>query len=159
MAIQVLGDVEVHWQGPKVKADITRGLNMGLKAAAIFFSGRVKELISVPAPRVRVHGKRGASAGIIYYRATTKATPGAPPRKLSGRLRTSVTWEMRQAALQVGGVMAGAEEARVGTNVVYGRTHEEGDHQFLGPALARWANELGRIIGQVFDSAVQTARP
>ncbi len=136
MAIKTLADVDVRWSSHELADEVKRSLGKGLKAAAIFLSSRVKELISVPAPRVRVLGKRGKAAGVIYYRATTPATPGAPPRKLSGRLRTSIAYEVDADGL----------EARVGTNVKYARRHEYGGHAFLVPTLDRWRGELAGII-------------
>ena len=56
-----------------------RRLQRGLEAGANVLLNKIKQKISVPAPRKLVMSKRGD----VYYRATTKAAPGAPPRKLS----------------------------------------------------------------------------
>ncbi len=122
----------------QIADEAARAAGRGLQAAAIFLTSRIKELISVPAPRVRVLGKRGKAAGILYYRATTPATPGAPPRKLSGDLRQRVTVEMGTDGLS----------AIVGANVPYARRHEFGGHAFLRPSLERWQGELAAIIGK-----------
>ncbi len=123
----------------QITDEAARAAGKGLRAAAIFLTARIKELISVPAPRVRVLGKRGKAAGILYYRATTPATPGAPPRKLSGRLRTSITYEMS----------ADGQSASVGTSVPYAAALEfRMGHAFLAPSLERWRGELAAIIGK-----------
>lgn len=101
---------------PQVQAEIKRRLKRGLTAGAITLSGMVKQVISVPAPRARTG---------TGYRATTRATPGAAPRKLSGRLRTSVSWDFNAQTMT----------ARVGSNVLYARVHELGNHKFLAPTL------------------------
>ncbi len=122
----------------QIADEAARAAGKGIQAAAIFLTSRIKELISVPAPRVRVLGKRGKAAGILYYRATTPATPGAPPRKLSGTLRQGVTVEMSADGLS----------ATVGAGVPYARRHEFGGHAFLRPSLERWQGELAAIIGK-----------
>ncbi len=95
-----------------------------LARAAAFLAGEVKKVLSVPAPRVKVTSKKGS----VYYRATTKATPGAPPRKLSGRLRASVAWDMPDA-----------ETARVGASAIYARRLEYEGHPWLYKTFqAQW---------------------
>lgn len=127
----------------RAKRDLERSIGKGLRAAAIYLKNRVKEAISVPAPRVRFVARDGTA----YYRATTPATPGAPPRKLSGRLRASIEYEMDEDKLT----------ARVGTSVVYGRVHEEGVHQFLMPTLVKEQSALMAIIGGSFSSGLETS--
>ncbi len=123
----------------QIADEAARAAGRGLQAAAIFLTSRIKELISVPAPRVRVLGKRGKAAGILYYRATTPATPHAPPRKLGGDLRRRVTVEMSADGLS----------AIVGANVPYARALEyRMGHAFLAPSLERWRGELASIIGK-----------
>lgn len=74
----------------KIAEQVQRRANSGVKNAAVFLAARIKETVSVPAPRKRVV----SSLGDISYRATAKAIPGAPPRKLSGKLRQSVTYQL-----------------------------------------------------------------
>lgn len=124
----------LQWYGPQVTDEIRKLAGLGLHAAAIHASRRLKEVLSVPAPRKRVVSKKG----VIYYRATTPATPGAPPRKLSGRLRASVTQELS------GDKMI----ARVGSNIVYGRRHEFGTHPWLIRTILAIRNELAVILGR-----------
>lgn len=109
----------------------------GLKAATIWVSGKVKEILSVPAPRALVKPRFGAP----YYRATSPATPGAPPRKLSGQLRRSIAWEMRN----------NDTVGRIGTNMVYGRKLEEMNHPYLSLALQTYGNEIKTIMGRAFQ--------
>jgi phage gpG-like protein len=144
MAIKTLADVHARWNDAKVKAQVQRMAGKGIKAAGIFFASRVKELLSVPAPRKLVHGKRGASAGLVYYRATVAATRGAPPRKLSGKLRMSITTD----------ASADGSRVRVGTNIVYARRHELGVHPFLVPTLRAMRSNLAAIVGQPYRAGV-----
>ena len=158
-----------HWNGDAIAREIRRRAGMGIKAAVIHLTNRVKEVLSEPAPRVRFTDKAGAT----FYRAgwlvnktpsgvtgklqmlrsykmvggklvpktvmfiPSKATPGAPPRKLSGRLRASWTWEVNEDAL-VG---------RSGTNVVYARAHEKGTHPFAMATLQKYRQEIETILG------------
>jgi hypothetical protein len=101
----------------------------------------VKQTLSVPAPRKRVvAGPRSSAPGTIYYRATTPATPGAPPRKLSGRLRAAQAMEFN-SSLNV---------ARIGSNVIYGRRLELEGHSYLQYTMVRYSDQVARVIGSSF---------
>lgn len=144
----------------KIAKQVETGAGRGLNAARVFLTARVKEEISVPAPRAAVRAsplpgqKKG---GILYYRAVTPATVGAPPRKLSSRMRTSTGSEMVDATTAVLGVKARANPSRKypdGFN--YPRHHEQkqpghpssGQHQFIKPTVAKYKGELKKIIGR-----------
>jgi len=120
----------------KIAEEVKRRASQGLKAATIFLSARVKEILSVPAPRRLVKPKHGAP----YYRATTPAAPGAPPRKLSGQLRRSIAWEMRQ----------NETVGRVGTNMIYARKLEAQGHRYLTLAVEMYQNDIKTIMGRAF---------
>lgn len=111
---------------------LENGLKRGLTKACIHMTNETKKLISVPAPRRRVVARNGS----IYWRATTRATPGAPPRKLSGNLRRSVSYD----------VDMGEFIGRVGTNVNYGRFLEYMDHRWLSVILSREISTAQSII-------------
>lgn len=122
----------------RIAREVKARAKMGLKAATIFLNARVKEVLSVPAPRVMVKPKVGAP----YYRATTPATPGAPPRKLSGELRRSIAWEMR----------SNGTVGRVGTNKVYGKPLETWmGHSFLVVTVQQYQGEIKTIMGRAFE--------
>ncbi len=170
-----------HWNGELVSREIRRRAAMGLKAAIIHLTNREKEVLSTPAPRVRLYDSKGAAyyragwlvnkkgnvvaqKGVSGQRAAGKlsrvtswqmkngqlqpktvvflpspATPGAPPRKLSGRLRASITWEVDEAGMV----------ARCGTNVVYARAHEGGNHPFAMVTLRKFQAELATLLGTI----------
>ncbi len=131
MAIANLADVKRIWTGDKLREQIERAAGRGVQAAAIFLVARVKEVLSVPAPRRRAKTPRG-----IYHVATTKATPGAPPRKLSGKLRASINYAMETSL-----------RARVGTRIKYARPLElRMNHQFLRPTARAFRRVLLRIM-------------
>ncbi|HXD88526.1 MAG TPA: hypothetical protein VN641_18700 [Urbifossiella sp.] len=99
-----------------------------LAKAASHLANQLKEVLSVPAPRVK---KRGRQA-----RAATPAIPGAPPRKLTGRLRASIAWV----------VSADGMTATVGTNVIYGAVHEHGLHPWLMVTFQRERAAIDAIL-------------
>jgi hypothetical protein len=127
----------------RIEAEVLRAAGKGLDAARWFLVARIKEALSEPAPRRKVPGGG--------YRATTRATRGAPPRKLSGRGRASVTSVMRSPV-----------EAWVGANArsakgyPYMRRHERrpggppgsGAHPFAQPTAVRYRREIAAIIGR-----------
>jgi phage gpG-like protein len=118
----------------QIAAEVEKKLGKGIKAASYFLQARVKECISIPAPRKIVL----AGKGFKYYRATTRATPGAPPRKLSGRLRASIAVEFNNPQ--------NTTIARIGTNVVYSAKLEEQNHKYLTLMLNRYRNEIRAIV-------------
>lgn len=123
----------------QVQAEASRLAGRGLAVGLKFLANRVREMLSAPAPRrIVTSGARSAAPGVRYYRATTPAIPGAPPRKLSGRLRASIADEFDP----------NGPRGRVGTNVVYGRRHEQGNHPWLLPTLTQQFQSLEQIVGQ-----------
>ena len=156
------------WYGGPVSAEVNALANRGLRAAAIHATRRLKEVLSIPAPRRRVvrtvrrtvrERLRAALAGrflgaeqrVIDYVATTRATPGAPPRKLSGRLRASITWEIQTIPVRLANyILVNEMTARVGTNVKYGRKLEFAygkSHEWLLKTILGIRHELAVILG------------
>lgn len=133
----------------RIADQVKRGLNKGLQAGAIFLASRIKEELSVPAPRKAMRAPaQGKKKGAIFgYRATTRATPLAPPRKLSGRLRASITHRMITPLRAV-----------IGTNVKYGRYLElskRHPHKFLMPTAKKYRKEIAAIIGKAVKMEVK----
>lgn len=116
----------------QIDADARRLLGAGVERAGYFFKGIVQQVLSVPAPRRKVASR----AGHHYIRTATPATPGEPPRKLTGRLRASVAMEFNRSE----------NVARVGSNVIYARVHEAGNHPFLLPTLQQYLSQIVGII-------------
>ena len=150
----------------KLKAKITlqlkRGAGKGVEAACRFLVARIKETVSVPAPKITIRGTPlpGKKKGpILGYRGTSSAIKGAPPRVLSGRLRQGVTHKMLSPILGMVGVHARSEPSRkhpAGFN--YPRFHEtgeeegdnlgEGEHPFILPTVEKYQREIRIIIGK-----------
>jgi hypothetical protein len=127
---------EIRDHSARVKEEVRRLAGRGVEAGAIFLKARIKETLSTPVPRRRVKRRiRGAS--VLTYVAATPATPGAPPRKLSGQLRASVDY-----------IMLSDQRALVGVGKVYGRRHELGTHPFLVPTTQRYWPALASIMGR-----------
>jgi len=145
----------------KIAKQVTRGAGKGLNAGRVFLAARIKEALSVPAPRRAVRGPPapGKRLGpIIRYVATTPAMPGAPPRKLSGRLRTSVTSIMLNDLTAVVGTNASSEpSSKYPLGFQYPAYHEivgfggfkrSGGHPFIAPTAKKWKGTLAVIIGR-----------
>jgi hypothetical protein len=140
--------------GKDVTREIRKIAARGVRAAAIHATRRLKEVLSEPAPRRRVlrYKRIRLQVGrkivervvpIIEYVATVKATRGAYPRKLSGHLRRSITYEYVESRYE--------QMARVGTNVKYGLYLElsrgRGDHDWLVVTIQMISRELAYIMG------------
>ena len=92
----------------------------------------LKKVLSAPAPT-----RASKKTGRRY--ATTPATPGAPPRKVTGFGRASVTMLIDPAALS----------CRVGTGVGYMKKHEldaKHPHPWLAKTLARMHARVRAVL-------------
>lgn len=122
-------NVEFNLDG--LTGDLRRRAERAVTAGSVELTAKVKEALSEPAPRKRVLSRRG----VYYYRATERATRGAPPRKLSGMLRRSITRQTLD--------MPDGPVGRVGTNIRYGARQEyEYGHRYLAPTLQQHAAEI-----------------
>ncbi len=141
----------------KIAQQVQRGANKGLDAFRVFITSRVREAVSVPAPRKAVRGtpapgkKKGA---ILYYRATTRAQQGAPPRKLSGKLRQSVWSKMLNPRSAVIGANARGFPTRKnprGANypaILELTTDARRRHAFIAPTIKKFSREARSFLGQ-----------
>ena len=143
--------------GEKALASASRGLDRARK----FLEAKVKEAVSTPAPRKLVKPRDGSAP---YYRATTPATPGAPPRMVSGNLRDKVTSRMdgpRRALVQSTARSRPSKAYPAG--FPYGQFHERrmlgkarsGEHPYVKVTADRHRAELKSLISsEVIRGAV-----
>jgi HK97 gp10 family phage protein len=87
-----------------------------------------------------VAAQRGQRGKLIYNAFSSK--PGQPPRKQTGRLQGSITYEIDPAKMT----------ARVGTNLIYGKYLELGTRKM---AKRPW---LKRAIGEVRGDVLRILR-
>lgn len=132
----------------EIAYDVEQMLGHGIESGAIHLAGRVREVVSVPAPtrivvstgRARHVGFRALAnvrpAGTRYVVAATPATPGAPPRVVTGTLRSRVTWQMQSDTLAYVGVF----------RLHYALALEMRNHKYLVPTLQAELDNLGLII-------------
>jgi phage gpG-like protein len=135
---------QVIWHGDAA-LDHVRGRAVSwLRRAAIAVRRRAAELLSVPGTAARVRGTKRHRKGSRITGAV-RSLPGEPPRKQTGRLRASVTYEVDEQALT----------ARVGTNVKYGRYLELGTRRGIAPrpwlrrALAECQSRIMGFLNQI----------
>lgn len=120
----------------KMAAELRASAVRRLTRVAIEATNDLKKMVSTAAPR-----KVSKKSGRVY--AATKATPGAPPRKLTGRMRASLSYKVDKVLLN----------ATVGTNVIYAPVHEFGTrnkpgglHKFVEPTMKINAVKYERIL-------------
>lgn len=155
--------MSVDWYGAQENARIDREVRKRLYRSAIVVNRRAKRLLSVAGTgtqrdkfkdgrivteskmfsvdgRTRKVWRQLGQGGKNVYGAFPSA-PGEPPRKQTGRLRSSVTYE----------VLDGELVARVGTNVKYAKWLELGTVSMLPrPWLRRALNESGSEIDRIW---------
>lgn len=133
----------------KIKKEVERAAGKGLVAATYFAVSRIKEVLSVPAPRRKLPDGT--------YVATTPALKDAPPRKLSGLLRNSVAHEFDGPLRVLFGASARSKPSRAyPKGFGYGSHWEKenpghpssGTHKFIVPTLLAYRDELGTIVGR-----------
>lgn len=130
-------------QAQKIAEQVQRRAGAGVKAAAVFLAARIKETVSVPAPRRRVVNK----VGDIRYVATSRAIPGAPPRKLSGKMRQSVTYELPGVTDKLRAKAVVGVKARSKNGFNYPKKLEKRGHPFMMPTVRKYRRDLVAIIG------------
>lgn len=113
----------------KAMESILREARKRLRNVCIACSNDLKQTVSVPAPR-----KVAKTSGRVY--AATRATPGAPPRKLTGIGRTSIGYRVDETNL-VG---------YVGASVFYMPYWEEHGHPWVEPTLNTNRARYQRIL-------------
>ena len=112
----------LDWHGDEALEHVRLKIVRALYRAAMVVSRRAKALLSVPGTAFATgHGGKKPKGTRITGAAVSQ--PGEPPRKQQGRLRASVTQEVDAEKL----------EARVGTNVKYGRYLEMGTRKGILP--------------------------
>lgn len=142
----------------RIADQLKRGAGKGVEAAVRFLSARIKEAVSVPAPKKAIRGVAlpGKKLGpIVGYRATTPAVKGAPPRVVSNKLRSGVTHKMLTPQIGLVGVHARAEPSKKypeGFNYpehleTSGDGLGDGEHPFVGPTVDKFRKELRTIVG------------
>lgn len=142
----------------RILEQVEKAAGRGVEAAVRFLAARVKETLSVPAPKKAVRGQAlpGKKLGpILYYRVTAPALPDAPPRMVSGKMRMGVAHRMEGPLKGVVGVHArGVPSKKHPTGFNYPKHHEtdrsgelgKGDHPFLRPTAEKYRKELKRIL-------------
>ena len=135
---------DLDWHGDDALDHCRKRAVAFLTRAALEVQRRAKELLSIAGTAVRSQTSRGGRKGSRIYNANPSA-PGEPPHKQTGRLRASVTHEVDPATLQ----------ARVGTNIPYGRFLETGTKRGIAPrpwlrrALAECAAKINALLAQI----------
>lgn len=143
----------------RIALQLKRGAGKGLEAAIRFLAARIKETVSVPAPKKPIRGVPlpGKRLGpILGYRATAPAIKGAPPRVLSGRLRQGVTSKMLTPHIGLVGTHARSlPSKRYPSGFDYPKYHEigaaeklgGGGHPFILPTVVKYKKELKTLVG------------
>jgi hypothetical protein len=122
---------------------IDLGIRKGVRAAGSYLVTKLKRELSVPAERrkaVRPRERTVATRTVATRRivALTRATPGAPPRKLSGRLRSSIGLE----------VSPDGKSIKIGTDLFYAEFLEFKDHPFLRKLIDDEMPNVTQMIGE-----------
>jgi hypothetical protein len=107
----------VKFYGRQFMAILNAELKKRVYACVIAVANRAKKLLSVPGTgqRIRATVKHRKKSTVYGH---SPSAPGDPPRKQTGRLRSSVAFEVQDTAQGPVG--------RAGTNVKYGRALELG---------------------------------
>jgi len=135
----------VEWDKAAARKFIRKRVGALMEGIGVAVESQAVSLLSVDQAFRRTEAGRNLGKGRLSTGgrmvAETDATPGAPPRVLTGRLRQSVDHETKKTKSKI--------VSRVGTNVKYGVVHEEGTHPWLMPALRASKNDIRRIIKRI----------
>lgn len=129
--------VKKEWHGPEQKAAIEAEMIRRLVACALLLQGHAKRLVSTAGTGTG----RGKGGRFQRTYGANPSAPGEPPRKQTGRLRASITWERM------------GRSVRVGTNLLYGLWLELGTARmaarpWLRRSLAECADRIRAILSK-----------
>jgi phage gpG-like protein len=129
----------LDWHGPEAIEYVREKAAQGLARAAIEVRRRAAQLLSLAGTAVSTGGGGIRKGARITGAVRSKA--GEPPRKQTGRLRASVTYETNGL------------KARVGTNVRYGKYLELGTKRGIAPRpwLRRALNECQARLNEILS--------
>ena len=141
----------IRWRGRQIKKNWQRGLEQGLRAAALFFHTQCRLAVSRPNTGKRVTVKRKRKGGNKRSRTVypNPSKPGQPPRLRTGFGRRNITWERLGAGFRTRyrvGVRTNAQYMaflELGTRRVRARpwlktTLERTERQLKALAQAKW---------------------
>jgi hypothetical protein len=114
---------------------IERGRKRGLLKAGKYLVAKIKRVLSTPAERRLALRPRERTIATRRITAATRATPGAPPRKLSGTLRASIAMTVNSDG-----------SISVGTDKIYAGALEFGQHPYLFATAERELPNMVQII-------------
>lgn len=143
----------VKWEGKKYVKNFRNKVARTMVGIAVSVQSTTISILSVTQELRRTKPKPTANLFVLKKRqgvgprqvAVNKATPGAPPRVITGNLRGRIYYDIEKSKHTI--------KALVGTNVEYGRYLEEDhDHKFLGPALKQSRNDVIKIISKMYKA-------
>ena len=131
----------VEWDDRGQRERFEKLLARNAEKAGQFLVGRVKQTLSKGQVVYRTSGARG---GRRRLRSAERASPGAPPRVLTGRLRQSVDFKVVRrpnvVAVMIGAFTKYARRLELG----YPRGHAA--HPYLRPTIERSKKGLVRVF-------------
>ncbi len=129
----------------EVQASIEDEAFRRIVRACVSCTNDLKKLVSTPPPTLYSYqGKKFKKMSVLYSAKKVKATKGAPPRKVTGRGRASITYKVDRRAMR----------GYVGTNVFYMLIHEEetprapwgGTHKWVAPTMKTHGDRYNAIL-------------
>lgn len=139
----------MDWKGDEALVMVhARALGFIMRAC-ITVKNRAQELLGIPGTAFSTGAAKGKGSKPKGARISdvVRSEPGEPPRKQTGRLRGSVTYEVDDKSVT----------GRVGTNVKYGKALELGTKRGILPrpwlrrALAEMQTQVSQLLGQIGD--------
>lgn len=117
----------------QIQAYVRARVSRGIRAAAPFMRDMLKRTVGVQAPRKR------SSSAVCGWRAITAATPGAPPRRVSGCGQQSIYYKRTK-----NGVSFRARRR-------YMMILEHKNHPWLQLTINKYKREFFRIAGRAMN--------
>lgn len=130
---------------PKAAESLETQARLAAWEAAEFIAQKVRKELSVQAPLVGYIGRNG----VYKVRAATPATPGAPPRRVTGALQDSIRPTL------IDGRPSIIADVRSERGFLYGLYHEiigfggyagAGRHPYYKVVLAKYRSEIEAIL-------------
>ena len=133
----------LEWHGDAVKKALNASVERRLTLAAMSLQKFIRENLSVDQPKYKPKKhKTRPRKGPAKYIGLSPSRPGEYPKRLSGQLLRSISWEN-----------VGKGVRRVGTNLRYGRWLETGTRKMLRrPWLSLAIRQHARFMQAILEA-------
>lgn len=133
----------IEWETKEYQTALEKHLARNAQRVGQFMAGKVKQKLSKGQPTRRTSGARGGRKRLV---GTTRATAGAPPRVLEGRLRQSIDFQIVRKLRSVQILLGAFAKYALRHELGYPKGHQS--HPYLRPTIRENIPKIVKLFSQ-----------